>query len=221
VPDSGNMTGGSSATGGNSATGGTTATGGSSSACVSGSTQSCVGPGNCQGAQSCSSDGSGWGACDCGGDGGTDDCGDSDTCEAYCNVAADNCTSDDSFEICVASCRSFRCGDASACRAQYDAWIQCTSDGGSICVVDRSRLLGDCRDKGSEFATCMGYTWRCTGSGPACFCQRSSFTGGSPTCTNAGTCCSVALAGNVCDCHDQEECSAQPGFVLTDSCPPV
>lgn len=35
-------------------------------ACVPGSTQRCVGPGACQGAQACASDGSAWGQCDCG-----------------------------------------------------------------------------------------------------------------------------------------------------------
>lgn len=34
--------------------------------CVPGSTQTCVGPGACDGGQSCAFDGSGWGPCDCG-----------------------------------------------------------------------------------------------------------------------------------------------------------
>ena len=35
-------------------------------ACVPGSTQTCVGPGACNGGQACLADGSGFGACDCG-----------------------------------------------------------------------------------------------------------------------------------------------------------
>ncbi len=46
--------------------------GGAATVCTPGSTQACVGPGACSGAQTCSADGSIWGACDCGqGVGGT------------------------------------------------------------------------------------------------------------------------------------------------------
>jgi hypothetical protein len=40
---------------------------GGAATCSPGSTQACLGPGACSGAQSCKDDGSGWNGCDCGG----------------------------------------------------------------------------------------------------------------------------------------------------------
>ena len=65
--------------GGSGSTGGTADLGGSGGGqdrvCVPGTTQECLGPSRCAGAQSCAKDGAGWGACECtfgtGGDGGT------------------------------------------------------------------------------------------------------------------------------------------------------
>ncbi len=62
----GAASGGSQATGGAEPSGGAVGTGGTVAVCEPGETQTCLGSGQCAGAQSCVEDGSGWSPCDCG-----------------------------------------------------------------------------------------------------------------------------------------------------------
>ncbi len=103
--------------------------------CVPGTTQQCVGPGSCPGAQSCNATGTGWSACDCGGSaGGAGNAGGSTSKSNTGGVPA----SGGSTSTCLAGP-----GPSNACWYQPWANGSCTASLVGASISDIAATFGD------------------------------------------------------------------------------
>ena len=105
--------------------------------CVPGTTQQCVGPGSCPGAQSCSATGTGWSVCDCGGVGGSGNAGGS-TSAGGTTASGGVAATGGSTSTCLAGP-----GPSNACWYQPWANGSCTASLVSASVSDIGASFGD------------------------------------------------------------------------------
>ena len=104
--------------------------------CVPGTTQQCVGPGSCSGAQSCSATGTGWSACDCGAAGGSGGSGNGGS-TSKSNTGGVSATGG-STSTCLSGP-----GPSNACWYQPWANGSCTASLVSASVSDIAATFGD------------------------------------------------------------------------------
>jgi hypothetical protein len=222
---------------------------GSSSVCTPGSTQKCLGPGACEGAQRCANDGRAWEDCDCGsaaggsggvgggsgtggasgtggGGGSAGSSGDpackTEVCADYCDFSTGHCPEDVSLSSCMTWCMGARCEAYAGCLPEHDAYLGCVATGTPVCVEGSSLPDGvDCHAEGKGLFDCLELPWHCDEENDACICGRAEGAAtGEAVCAADYECCVADAPGVTCGCGSTEFCEAVgEGFASVSGCP--